>query len=195
MDSLVLGLRVALSLAAVLGLIWYLGRRVAGTSGARKQRSMPLTVIGRQSLGKGASVALVEVAGRVLLLGVGDQGVRVLTEIEPAADGAGRVVPGALAGPDPDALGVELRRELDLAELQLLAVDRAAVHPADADALRAVDAAGAERLAGLAGLAGRAATASAREAGSPRGALHGSILSPTTWRRAVDVVQQRTVRR
>lgn len=219
MDAVVLGLRVALSLAAVLALIWYIGRKVNGTAGAQRQKSMPLTVIGRQSLGKGAGIALVEVAGRVLLLGIGEQGVRVLTEIDDpeanakhvvTADEIPALVPlseefpgekfsgskfGGAGGPAlADAFGgpvVELREELDLTQLRLLAADPAGLSAADADALRAVDSASSERLATLAGLAGRAATASAQRSGS----MHGSLLSPTTWRRAVDVVQQRTVRR
>lgn len=204
MDTAVLGLRVALSLAVVLGLIWYLGRRVSGTAVVRKQKAMPLTVIGRQSLGKGAGIALVEVAGRVLLLGIGEQGVRVLTEIEepydppkrPAvtADQIPALVPDGTSFASASAglgVGVELREELDLGQLRLLALDPETMSDADADALRAVDAASSARLANLAGLAGRAASASASEAG----ALHGSLLSPATWRQAVSVVQQRTVRR
>lgn len=168
METAVVGLRVLLALACVLGLIWFAGRKLSGTAGVRRQRSVPLSVIGRQSLGKGAGIALVEVAGRVLLLGIGEQGVRVLTEIEtPVADVVSTdvTVDGTAV---PVVATTELREELDLAALT-----------------------GPERLANLAGLAGLAASASARGAG----ALNGSILSPGTWRRAVDVVQQRTVRR
>ncbi|NMR21065.1 flagellar biosynthetic protein FliO [Cellulomonas fimi] len=208
MDALLLGLRVALALASVLGLIWFAGRKLAGTAGVRRTRSVPLAVIGRQSLGKGAGVALVEVAGRVLLLGVGDQGVRVLTEIDvPAADGAddGAAAPAADAPRAVAGLGgvlvpvTEVREELDLSVLEQ-----------DPTALD-----DPERVAELAALAGLAASTSARrsgalqtgalQTGAPTGArqtgarqtaaLQGSILSPETWRRAVDVVQQRTVRR
>ncbi len=111
MDTALLGLRVALSLACVLGLIWFAGRRLQGSGAVRKQRTVPLTVLGRQSLGKGAGLVLVEVAGRVLLLGVGDQGVRLLTEVAP--DGS----PAAAPQP-PDAgevRGAQVREEIDLA--------------------------------------------------------------------------------
>lgn len=160
METLLVGARVVLALAAVLGLIWFAGRKLSGTPGARRARTMPLTVIGRQSLGKGSGIALVEVAGRVLLLGIGEQGVRVLTEIDPPV-----AEPMVLPQDDDDAA---VRDALPLPLLD-----------------------GSAHVANLAGLAGLAASASAREAR----VLHGSILSPGTWRRAVDVVQQRTVRR
>ncbi|MBC7551340.1 MAG: flagellar biosynthetic protein FliO [Cellulomonas sp.] len=177
MTTALVGLRVVLALACVLGLIWFAGRRLSGTPGLRKPRSVPLTVIGRQSLGKGAGIALVEVAGRVLLLGVGEQGVRVLTEID---------LP-------PVAEPVVAVPSTDLAELHpLLAADRALVlrEELDLQSLSA-DPAVMTDPAVLARLAGLAATSSARGTS----ALHGSILSRDTWRRAVDVVQQRTVRR
>ena len=105
MDTALLALRVALSLACVLGLIWFAGRRLQGAAGLRKPRTVPMTVLGRQTLVKGAGLALVEVAGRVLLLGVGEQGVRVLVELDvPAAgEAAGRVA--------------EVREEIDLSTL------------------------------------------------------------------------------
>ena len=88
MDSstVVLALRVVLSLAVVLGLLWWLGRRTAGTRGRVRQASV--TVVGRQSLSRHSSVAVVEVEGRRLLLGVTDQGVSLLTELEQAAPAA-----------------------------------------------------------------------------------------------------------
>lgn len=182
MASVILLLRVVLSLGCVLGLIWFAGRKLSGTAGVRRQRSVPMSVMGRQSLGKGAGIALVEVAGRVLLLGVGEQGVRVLIEVEPPVGDLPVRAPGsdACAG----AGTTEVREELDLAALDGLAgVERMA--PVVSSGLAN------EGLARLAGLAGLSASVSARESG----ALHGSIMSRDTWRRAVDVVQQRTARR
>jgi flagellar biogenesis protein FliO len=114
MDTALLGLRVVLSLAVVLGLIWFAGRKLQGSAGMRKQRTVPLSVLIRQSLGKGAGVALVEVAGRVLLLGVGEQGVRVLTEVD---------VPPT---PAPAERTGERREEIDLATLPILPVGETA---------------------------------------------------------------------
>jgi flagellar protein FliO/FliZ len=74
--------RVVVSLAVVLGLFWLVAR-----TGARKlnggQRGL-LRVRGRQSLSRSASLAVVEVGGRVLVVGVSDNGVRLLTEMDPA---------------------------------------------------------------------------------------------------------------
>jgi flagellar protein FliO/FliZ len=219
MDTALLGLRVALSLACVLGLIWFAGRRLQGTAGVRKQRTVPLSVLSRQTLGKGAGVVLVDVAGRVLLLGVGEQGVRVLTEVD---------VPGA-----PSVRSGEVREEIDLATLHVLTPGDvhgqvAGAHTADAttDATTGVPAPHAGGSARVVALAGRAPRAGASPAGvraptaeaptaetlsaealsakaratepdaQPRtaaaGALQGSILSPDTWRRAAGVVHRRS---
>ncbi len=173
MDTALLGLRVALSLACVLGLIWFAGRRLQGSGTVRKQRTVPLTVLGRQSLGKGAGIVLVEVAGRVLLLGVADQGVRLLTE----------VTPGAPQAPEPRA--AEVREEIDLALVAATDRDVLVAVPADPIDPRSLD---------VAALPAPEARRRAAEADRV-GALHGSALSPDTWRRAVDVVQRRTARR
>ncbi|KAE8763393.1 FliO/MopB family protein [Georgenia thermotolerans] len=101
LDSVLLGLRVALSLALVLVILWVIARKVnAGTSATRR---VPVTVLGRQSLGRRSGVAVVEVAGRTLLLGVSDDGVRLLTELDDAGHaleaGPGRLEAGhALEG-------------------------------------------------------------------------------------------------
>jgi flagellar protein FliO/FliZ len=73
-------LRLGLSLGIVLGLFWVIARtssrRLAGS------RSL-LRVRGRQSLSRTASVAVVEVGNRVLVVGISDGGVRLLTELDP----------------------------------------------------------------------------------------------------------------
>ena len=186
MDTALLALRVALSLACVLGLIWFAGRRLQGTAGLRKPRSVPMTVLGRQTLGTGAGLALVEVAGRVLLLGVGEQGVRVLVELDvPAAS-------------EPTGRGTEVREEIDLSTL--LGTSGADGGPAvPAPAAAGVPHAHLDGVARLNALleadAGRDAERGTRQDAAQPGALHGSVLSPDTWRRAVDVVQHRTARR
>ena len=81
-SSLLLGLRVLLSLAAVFGLLWYAGRRLSGTGTVRRSRAAAVQVVGRQSLGGKTGVALVEVGGRRLLLGVSEHGVNLLTEVD-----------------------------------------------------------------------------------------------------------------
>lgn len=96
-------LRLGFSLAAVLGLFWlvaHLGSRRLGG-----QRSL-LKVRARQSLSRTASVAVVEVGDRVLVVGVADGGVRLLTELdpaslaEPATEPVGPATPQVVAGPE-----------------------------------------------------------------------------------------------
>jgi flagellar protein FliO/FliZ len=72
-------LRVVISLAVVLGIVWFVARgsrRFGGTSRL-------VRVAGRHSLSRTASVAVVQVADRMLVLGVSEAGVRLLTELDP----------------------------------------------------------------------------------------------------------------
>jgi flagellar protein FliO/FliZ len=64
--------------AAALGAGALLARRRNRTSAPA---AMPLTVVGRESLAAGAGVAVVEVAGRRLLVGFGRDGVRLVLDL------------------------------------------------------------------------------------------------------------------
>jgi flagellar protein FliO/FliZ len=91
MDSLILGLRVLVSLGAVLGLMWLLHRRLRRGTGAPKAKA--LAVVARQSVGPKAAVVLVDTDGQRFLLGVTEHGINVLhTSEAPAAE----LVPGAV---------------------------------------------------------------------------------------------------
>ncbi|HVX54321.1 flagellar biosynthetic protein FliO [Nocardioides sp.] len=76
-----LALRLLFSLAVVIGLLLLLsrmaGKRFRGRAGA------PIQVVHRQALTRGSGVAVVTVAGRVLVLGTTDHEVTLLTELEP----------------------------------------------------------------------------------------------------------------
>jgi flagellar protein FliO/FliZ len=74
-------LRLVLSLGVVLGLFWVFARHGSRKLGSARSA---LRVRGRQALGRSASVAVVEVGNRVLVIGVGEGGVRLLTELDPA---------------------------------------------------------------------------------------------------------------
>lgn len=77
-----LAVRVVVSLGVVLGLFW-----LAARAGSRRFSGGSRTLVrvrGRQSLSRTASLAVVEVGSRVLVVGVGDGGVRLLTELDPA---------------------------------------------------------------------------------------------------------------
>ncbi|MBX3099286.1 MAG: flagellar biosynthetic protein FliO [Salinibacterium sp.] len=76
MDTLFLALRVVLSLAAVLGVIWYAQRKIG--KGNRAKQGKAITVVGRQGVGAKASVAVVDVDGKRFLLGVTEHSVNIL---------------------------------------------------------------------------------------------------------------------
>jgi flagellar protein FliO/FliZ len=97
MDSLILGLRVLLSLGAVFGLMWLAYRRLGSGGPALKARS--LNVVARQTVGPKASVVLVDTDGKRFMLGVTEHGISVLhtataPEPEPVVRELGQVPTG-----------------------------------------------------------------------------------------------------
>ncbi|MBG6213580.1 MAG: flagellar biosynthetic protein FliO [Cryobacterium sp.] len=78
MDTLIVALRVVLSLGVVLGLLWYLQRRLTKGGGRQKAKADLVVVVGRQAIGQKASVVVVDVDGQRLVLGVTEQSVSVL---------------------------------------------------------------------------------------------------------------------
>ncbi|GGO77939.1 FliO/MopB family protein [Nocardioides deserti] len=194
-------LRLVFSLAVVLGLMLLVARvaqrRLGGRAGA------PLAVLHRQAVGRHASVAVVAVGGRTLLLGVTEQQVRMITELDAAELVA---VPGAepdlasAAGPEPTAPRVAPVASLPAARREQDQQDRwdqqdrqdrhdAAEQPFFAAVLREQTA----ELARTSPAARSTRTPGARRANrstrADEGPLAGSLLSPTTWRRAVEAVR------
>ncbi|RUQ03754.1 flagellar biosynthetic protein FliO [Microbacterium sp. HSID17254] len=82
-----LALRVGLSLAAVLGLLWFLQRRVSKTQ-ARRRDAEAITVLGRQGIGPKAQLVVVQTDDARYVLGVTEHGVSVVDRLplrpEPA---------------------------------------------------------------------------------------------------------------
>jgi flagellar protein FliO/FliZ len=76
-------LRIGFSLLVVFGLMWGLAKLVRRPLGHRGTGA--LAVLNRQQLGRGSAVAVVQVAGRALVLGVTDQHVSLLGETELGA--------------------------------------------------------------------------------------------------------------
>jgi flagellar protein FliO/FliZ len=150
-----LGIRVIVSLAVVLGLLWATARLGARRMGGGS-RSL-VRVRGRQPLSRTSSVAVVEVGSRVLVLGVADSGVRLLTEL------------------DPEDLE-EPAADLDPADLDLAGPDLAGERPPGARSAGSVAAARPGRR--------RALPAPGARAGAAPGALGGSLLSGDTWKQA-----------
>lgn len=96
--------RLVASLAVVVGLMLLLAKLVGKRYGARA--GAPVQVLHRQPLSRSASVAVVTVGSRVLVLGATDQQVSLLTELDPEE----LVVAELEAG-----LDAELDADLDLA--------------------------------------------------------------------------------
>ncbi len=78
-----LAIRVVVSLGVVLGLLWALTKMGPGRT--RRRQGSVLNVVGRQSLSRTSSISVVTVADRVLVLGVTDNTVSLLTELSPDA--------------------------------------------------------------------------------------------------------------
>ncbi|HET7327442.1 MAG TPA: flagellar biosynthetic protein FliO [Nocardioidaceae bacterium] len=75
-------LRVVFSLAVVLGLLWILAR--ASSRRLRGGTTSPVQVVARQPLGRSTSLQVVSVGQRLLVIGVAESQVSLLTELDPA---------------------------------------------------------------------------------------------------------------
>lgn len=229
MDTLVLGLRVLLALACVIGLIWVLARRAGWGKGRRRPAGPAVEVVGRQALGRHAGVAVIAVGNRRLLLGYGEQNVTMLTELAPApAEPLAAAGADDRAGSTPMTLGTLAAavlptprgpRTAKAARTATAARTGDAFAAALADAERATPASAAASATAAASASAAAALAAAAalpigpaepqdavpgvervavpvpEAAATGGGLHGSVLAPSTWKQAVAVLRERTVRR
>ena len=75
--------RMLLALVFVLGIMWALARWARKPLGAGKADRV-MTVLARQQLSRTSSVTVLQVMDRALVLGVTEQGVRLITETELA---------------------------------------------------------------------------------------------------------------
>jgi flagellar protein FliO/FliZ len=183
MDSLILGLRVLVALGAVLGLMWFLQRRIGAAKGrGRRSAGRTLNVVSRQSVGQKASVVVIDAGDKRFLLGVTEHSINVLhagdipaevvelttTERWPALPAprvqgdtgpqADTTAGGSFAALFEEAAGMPRRSELHRRN-------------------------GAHRP-GPAG-AGRAGSSPANSS------LHGSLLAGSTWRQAAEALRGR----
>ena len=80
MDTLFVALRVLVVLGVIVGLLWFVQRRVAKGRGlgGRSRRGNAVSVVGRQGVGPKASVVVVDVDGNRFVLGVTEREVSVL---------------------------------------------------------------------------------------------------------------------
>jgi flagellar protein FliO/FliZ len=75
--------KMTLSLAAVLGLMWMIAR--ASRKPLKARAGGQLAVLARQQLSRGTSVAVVKVGDKALVVGVTENQVTLLSEIDLAA--------------------------------------------------------------------------------------------------------------
>ncbi|MET0975532.1 MAG: flagellar biosynthetic protein FliO [Leifsonia sp.] len=173
MDVVIVAARVVLSLAAVLGLLLFLQRRLTkGTTRTRKAN--PLSVVARTGVGSKASVVVVEVDGRRFLLGVTEQNIAVLHSAATAADAPASpaAVESVRSTQTSDGMTVD-------DEFERLLADAALDSPAALVSTDAVQSAPA--------LSPREATGRANHRAQVAG---GSILSRETWRATAAFLRQ-----
>lgn len=128
-------LRLAVALGSVVGLIWLVSR---GMNRGRAGRVAGLTeVVARQPLSRAASVVVVRVGERNLVLGVTEQQVSLLTETElpaevtaPDAVRVSEVVELPEAAPVPHTVPRQRPRRTELAKQQQGALAGSALSPA-----------------------------------------------------------------
>ncbi|WP_181149689.1 flagellar biosynthetic protein FliO [Arthrobacter sp. MYb227] len=113
MENFFLLLRVIISLAAVLGLLFYLRKRILPRFGT--QQTNRVNVVERQSIGPKSAVVLLDVQGRRYLLGVGESSINVLDSFEAPEP----LVLDPVAGQDQDG-SAEQRSRSFAATLQKL---------------------------------------------------------------------------
>ncbi len=167
--------RMLLALVFVLGIMWALARWARKPMGAGKGEQV-LTVLARQQINRTSSVTVLRVMDRALVLGVTEQGVRLLTETELA--------------PIEEALAAEPTSSRSWPKLRL---------PAGAAAASAdpFDPAGISESPALDGTnpTGVDLAKSPARPVAKRGSLDGSVLSPNTWRQVLSSARDLTVRR
>jgi flagellar protein FliO/FliZ len=108
-------LRVGLSLAVIAAMVWLAGR-VALRRGAVRPTGVAISVLARRSLGRRASLVVVEAAGRHLLVGVTEQHLSLVAELDPASltetEGVEAAVGERQSRATPDETpSVDLRRD------------------------------------------------------------------------------------
>jgi flagellar protein FliO/FliZ len=178
MDQVLLAIRVIVSLAVVIGLMWAISRL---TRGRTTTKGVPLEIVSRAAVGKKASVVVVRIGERGLVVGVTEHSMALLAEIEI----------------ENEPVTAEQRTPLDLSTALL--VEEAGYGSADlVDQVARLDQPDGSVVALPVALpvgveAPRHGTGrrAAPETSTP---LTGSVLSPQTWRDMAQVLREKSVR-
>jgi flagellar protein FliO/FliZ len=184
-DTLLVALRVALSLAVVVGLLWVLQRRMQkGTR--RGPKASLVSVVGRQGLGQKASVVVVDVEGRRFVLGVTEQSVTVLHDAPSPAESFATTLHAADADADTTT-----RRSAGIAATATEgAYEPAARVAADDDVLPAPLTFRPRHDRGTRAAESTVLAESGPGSSSRPNRLAGSILSPATWQQTAAALRQ-----
>ena len=170
METFLAGLRVVVSLAVVVGLLWVLQRRL--TRGSRASAaSKPVRIVTKQAISPKASVVIIDVGDTRLLLGVTEHAVSVLQTGDIPAE-------------------VEVPVETSSARafatrMSALTAPKVAVKATVPKATAPKTATAAQKSPELAPVA-----AFTDNGAQPGGMLAGSILSSATWKQLATVFRQ-----
>ena len=172
--------RMLLALLVVLGLMWALAKFARRPLVGKADQVM--NVLARQQLNRNASVAVIKVMDRALVVGVTDQGVRLLSETE--------------LGPIEAVLSAERPRKARAAAPARHGARELApiVAPVALDAQIATPVPPVS-LPGQAELVPDFGALAQTEGAAAKSALDGSILSPRVWSQLVSAARDVTVRR
>jgi flagellar protein FliO/FliZ len=158
-DTLFVALRVLVVLGVIVGLLWFVQRRITrgrGARGGRARRGNAVSVVGRQGVGPKASVVVVDVDGNRFVLGVTERQVSVLHSGERPQEADAEITP-------------------------LVPVRKTFAKDLPATAAAAAGSTDTRQDADFLTAQGRASLFDE--------ALKGSILSPATWRQASSAVR------
>lgn len=167
MDTIALVGRLLVSLAAVLGVMWLIARRMRRGMGGKDSRL--IDVIERQQLSRTASVSVIRVMDQALVIGVTDSQVRLLTELDLAAVQA--LVAAAASSGSPRRSRRSRRSQTDQTQQP---GSREPLVPTRTPKRTAVGAPAGTRRKG--------------------GALAGSALSAHTWKQTLESLRDLTTR-
>jgi flagellar protein FliO/FliZ len=171
------------SLAAVLGALWFLQRRLTRGAAGRRRRDNGITVLSRQGLGGKAQLVVVEVEGTRYVLGVTEQGVTVVDRTRaPQQIGPARAETSDVVGEFERLLAESART--DSARTASTPADSAwtdSARPGETDAATAPLRRDRRE---------RDAPRRPSDGARPADPLHGSILSPGTWRQTAQALRR-----
>lgn len=171
MDDLLVVLRVALSLAAVLGLLWYLQRRFSRQS-SRRRDAETITVLGRQGLGAKAQLVMVQTADARYVLGVTEHGVSVVDRLPTTNEGADAASAALAQNPTAQHPAVVPAEEPAESNAELFDSILRGQSPAPSPRPQAHQSEARLRV---------------RHRNDP---LKGSIISPETWRQTAEAIRR-----